>query len=57
MADDIEKQLGKRPELIRGKDGVFEVELDGELVYSKKSTGRFPEPGEVESALAERLSA
>ena len=41
-----------RPELIKGKNGVFEVRRGDDLVYSKKATGRFPEPGEVERALA-----
>lgn len=27
--------------------GVFEVESDGELLFSKKETGRFPEHPEV----------
>jgi selT/selW/selH-like putative selenoprotein len=27
--------------------GQFEVVLDGKLIYSKKATGRFPEPKEV----------
>jgi selT/selW/selH-like putative selenoprotein len=26
---------------------VFEVVRDGELIFSKKQSGRFPEPGEV----------
>jgi hypothetical protein len=29
---------------------------DGQLIYSKKATGRFPEPGEVEKTLAGRLA-
>jgi selT/selW/selH-like putative selenoprotein len=57
LADQINKQFGQRPELIKGRDGVFEVALDGRLFYSKKSTGRFPEPGEVEQALADLLPA
>ena len=56
MADEIEKQFGEAPELIKGRNGVFEVELDGENVYSKKSTGHFPDPGEVEGELTARLS-
>lgn len=44
-----------RPELIKGKDGVFEVVKEGHLLYSKKATGRFPEPGEVEEILAGHL--
>jgi len=27
--------------------GVFEVELDGKLVFSKKQLHRFPEEGEI----------
>lgn len=57
MADEIEKQFGESAELIKGRDGVFEVAFDGENIYSKKSTGRFPEAGEVEKVLAQRLSA
>jgi predicted Rdx family selenoprotein len=30
---------------------VFEVEADGRLVYSKRQLGRFPEPGEVATAI------
>jgi selT/selW/selH-like putative selenoprotein len=37
--------------LIEGKDGVFEVEVNGTPVYSKRTTGRFPEPGEVSQAI------
>jgi selenoprotein W-related protein len=33
--------------LIKGKDGVFEVEVDGKLVFSKRQVGRFPDEGEV----------
>jgi selT/selW/selH-like putative selenoprotein len=40
-----------RPELIKGSDGVFEVERDGELIFSKRATGRFPEHEEVLSKL------
>lgn len=34
--------------------GVFEVEVDGDLVFSKKASGRHAEPGEVLAAFAER---
>jgi selT/selW/selH-like putative selenoprotein len=37
--------------------GIFDVRLDGALVFSKKSVGRFPEPGEVEGTLAGKLTA
>jgi selenoprotein W-related protein len=30
-----------------GSKGVFDVTVDGELLYSKAATGRHAEPGEV----------
>jgi selenoprotein W-related protein len=34
-------------ELVAGGGGIFDVIVDGEKVYSKFETGRFPEKGEV----------
>lgn len=36
--------------------GNFEVTYQGELIYSKKKTGRLPHPGEVEQILITRLT-
>jgi predicted Rdx family selenoprotein len=36
---------------------VFEVSLDGALLFSKKESGRFPATGEVAGLLAGRLPA
>ena len=33
--------------LVKGSGGVFEVTLDGALIFSKKQQGRFPELREV----------
>ena len=33
--------------LIEGSGGVFDVKVNGKLVYSKKATGRFPEHDEI----------
>jgi selenoprotein W-related protein len=33
--------------LIPSSGGVFEVTADGKTIFSKKQTGRRPEPGEV----------
>lgn len=52
----MQKRFDVETELIKGKDGVFEVELDGELIFSKKSVGRFPEHGEVEETVAEKVA-
>ena len=34
-------------ELIPGSGGVFDVVLDGHLIYSKKERGKFPTYGEI----------
>ena len=41
-------------ELVEGSGGVFEVTADGDLIYSKKATGRDPEPGEIAGILRDR---
>ena len=30
-----------------GSKGIFDVEVDGELLYSEHATGRHAEPGEI----------
>lgn len=37
--------------LTRGSGGQFEVVVDGNLVFSKKQLGRFPEPDEILSQI------
>ena len=54
LADELERKFGSRPALIKGGGGIFEVKLDGELIFSKKQAGRFPAPGEVEAMIAGR---
>ena len=39
--------------LIMGGSGVFDVTVDGQMLYSKKETGRHAEPGEVLAAFTE----
>lgn len=34
-------------EIVRKGGGLFEIERDGALVYSKKAEGRFPEEDEI----------
>ncbi len=33
--------------MVRSSGGVFDVSLDGDLVFSKKALGRHAKPGEV----------
>ena len=41
--------------LVTGSKGVFDVEVDGELIYSKHAEGRHAEPGEVLRRFRDRL--
>jgi selT/selW/selH-like putative selenoprotein len=38
-------------QLVSGKVGQFDVEVDGKVVFSKQARGRFPEPAEILDAL------
>jgi selenoprotein W-related protein len=42
--------------LVTSGGGVFEVTVDGDLIYSKKATGRHADPEEVLAALRERVA-
>jgi len=39
--------MGHEAELVRGDNGIFDVVRDGEIVFSKHVSGRFPEESEV----------
>jgi selenoprotein W-related protein len=43
--------------LIKGSNGVFEITVGNDLIFSKKKLGRFPQPGEIERELESRVSA
>jgi selenoprotein W-related protein len=42
--------------LITGSKGIFDVIVDGEVLYSKKITGRHAEPGEVLELFRDRYA-
>ena len=44
-------------EVVPGKGGLFDVHVDGELVFTKSMLGRYPDPDDVEPLLRERLTA
>ena len=43
--------------LIPATGGVFDVWVNGELIFSKKEVGRHAEPGEVRAAIMKVLEA
>jgi selT/selW/selH-like putative selenoprotein len=52
LADSLKSQFGEATSIRPGKSGQFDVLIDGELIFSKAHTGRFPIDGEVEKRIA-----
>jgi len=44
-------------EVVPGAGGIFDVHVNGELVFTKSILGRYPEPDEVVPLLRERIAA
>ena len=42
--------------LLPGTGGVFEVRLDGEVLFSRKREGRFPELKELKQLIRDRVA-
>lgn len=51
MGAELKGKYGADVELISSDGGVFEIVVDGGLVFSKKQLNRFPEEGEVEGLI------
>ena len=47
MGDELRKNLGADIELIAGSNGVFDITLDGTMIYSKLEKGRFPQTDDI----------
>jgi len=47
LAATIEGETGVESELISGGGGIFDVVVDGDMIFSKHESGRFPEPDEI----------
>jgi selenoprotein W-related protein len=42
--------------LVPGSGGIFEVRLDGEVLWNKRRQERFPEPKEVKQLIRDRIA-
>ena len=51
----FETELGEVA-LVPGSGGVLDVRLDGELIFSRKQAGRFPESKELKQAIRDRIA-
>jgi selenoprotein W-related protein len=47
LAASIESETGVESELICGGGGIFDVVVDGEMIFSKHESDRFPEQDEI----------
>jgi len=43
----IEKALDIKPTLIEGGGGIYEIKVDGDLLFSKHDVGRYPTDDEI----------
>ena len=55
MAAEIKNDLNVETVLVEGSRGIFDVRLDGQVVYSKAKSHKFPDPGEVSGLLRNKL--
>jgi predicted Rdx family selenoprotein len=51
LGEELERELGVKPQLVKGDNGVLDVLVDGRLVFSKDRDGRYPAPGELARAI------
>jgi selT/selW/selH-like putative selenoprotein len=54
LGNDIERALGIAIRLRAGAPGSFRVLVNGEQIYSKKQTGRPPNPAEIIRLIREK---
>ena len=49
LEDELREQLGSTVDvrLIGGENGVFEITVEGDLIFAKSQLGRFPNDGEI----------
>jgi selenoprotein W-related protein len=51
MGEELKKNLGADIELVAGSNGIFDITVDGRMIFSKFKQGRFPQAGEVISLI------
>ena len=54
MLEEWEDAIGV-VEVVTGTGGIFDVHVDGELVFTKSMLGRYPDPDDVVPLLREKL--
>jgi len=47
MGEELQNDLAAEIELVAGSNGIFDVTVDGRVVFSKYEQGRFPQTDEI----------
>ncbi len=47
LAAEIRRARGIEPVIVKGSGGVFDVAVDGRVIFSKQQAGRYPEAAEL----------
>ncbi len=50
----IKKEFGITSDLREGYGGIFEVAINGQTVYTNRTTGRFPDHEEIFTEIRQR---
>lgn len=50
----MHESFGVEAKLVPGSNGMFDVIVDGQLIFSKSRIGRFPNSGEVSEKLQQK---
>lgn len=53
----MKEHLDIEPELIEGGGGIFDIAVDGDVIFCRHDADRFPEEQEIVDALRERCAA
>ena len=56
MLEELEDRIAC-VEVVTGVGGIFDVHVDGELVFTKSMLGRYPDPEDVLPLLRGKLAA
>lgn len=47
LAAELKESVGVDAELVKGSGGIYQVHMDGDLIFDKREVGRYPILGEV----------
>ncbi len=51
LAAELRESLKVDATLVPGRGGIFQVHLDGQIIFDKKTVGRYPILGEMTKAI------